>query len=301
MNGTCAALYTPNTKWSFCPNIGAAYFFAVLFALTTVAHLAQAILHRKAYCWVIVASALAQTLTYIFRVASIKIPASFGDYAAWFILILIAPLFTNAFIYMVMGRMVWNYVTDATIWKVTAWRFGLYFVILDIVALIIQVYGAAAASSDTATSSQILDGLHVYMIGVGIQQFFIFVFLFFAFKFHQTLRDQSRRKIYTPRQAWSLLYALYAVILLITIRIIFRLVEYSQGLKSSIPNHEAFQYSLDSVPMLFALVILNIFYPGRIMADPDSSIPGRKARKSVAFRTKMQKIGNSDTDDVQMV
>ncbi|KAF7906486.1 hypothetical protein EAF00_000765 [Botryotinia globosa] len=223
---------------------------------TCAAHLTQAILHRKAYYWVIVASALAQTLTYIFRVAIIKSPASFGDYAAWFILILIAPLFTNAFTYMVMGRMIWNYVTDATL-----------------LSLIIQVYGAAAASGDTATPSQILDGLHVYMIGVGIQQFFIFVFLFFAFKFHQTLRGQSRRKTYTPRQAWSLLYALYAVILLITIRIIFRLVEYSQGLKSSIPNHEAFQYSLDSVPMLFALVILNIFHPGRIMAKISNDIP----------------------------
>ncbi|TEY71536.1 hypothetical protein BOTCAL_0091g00210 [Botryotinia calthae] len=84
------------------------------------------------------------------------------------------------------------------------------------------------------------------------------------------------------------------------IRIIFRLVEYSQGLKSSIPNHEAFQYSLDSVPMLFALVILNIFHPGRIMADSDSNIPGRKARKSKAFRTKLQKVANSDIDDVPM-
>ncbi|TGO92102.1 hypothetical protein BPOR_0010g00140 [Botrytis porri] len=301
MNGTCAALYTPDTKWSFCPNIGAAYLFTVLFLLTTLDHLAQAIFYRKAYCWVVVASGLAQSLAYIFRVASIKSPASFGDYAAWFVLILIAPLFTNAFTYMVMGRMIWNYITDATIWKITAWRFGLYFVILDIVALLIQVYGAASASSDTATQSEILDGLHVYMVGVGIQQFFIFVFLFFAFKFHQTLRDQSRRNSYTPRQAWSLLYALYAVILLITIRIIFRLAEYSQGLKSSIPNHEAFQYSLDSVPMFFALVILNIFHPGRIMAGQDSSIPGRKERKGVDFRTKMQKIGNSDIDEVQMV
>ncbi|KAF7958870.1 hypothetical protein EAE96_002399 [Botrytis aclada] len=300
MTGSCAALDTPNTKWSFCPNVGAAYLFTILFVLTTVVHLAQAISHRQAYCWVVVASGLAQTLAYVFRGTSIKSPASFGDYAAWFILILIAPLFTNAFTYMVMGRMIWNYVTDATIWKITAWRFGLYFVILDMVALLIQIYGAATASSDNATTSEILDGLHVYMVGVGIQQFFIFVFLFFAFKFHQTLRDQSRRNLHTPRQAWRLLYTLYAVILLITIRIIFRLVEYSQGLKSSTPNHEAFQYSLDSVPMLFALILLNRFHPGRIMADPDSRIPGRKARKGVNFRTKMQKIGNSDVDNVQM-
>lgn len=44
----------------------------------------------------------------------------------------ISPLWTNAFVYMVFGRMVWNYIPDATLWRVPAWRFGYYFVILDI-------------------------------------------------------------------------------------------------------------------------------------------------------------------------
>ncbi|KAI9650078.1 hypothetical protein NHQ30_000091 [Ciborinia camelliae] len=301
MAGSCPALDTPQTLWSFCPNIGAAYLFAIIFGLTTVTHFVQAIIHRKAYCWVVVVSGTAQTLAYIFRVLSIKYPASFTNYAAWFILILIAPLFTNAFAYMVMGRMVWNYIAEAKIWKITAWRLGLYFVVLDVVALLIQIYGAAAASANNVSQHEVLQGLHVYMVGVGIQQFFILVFLFFAFKFHQTLRDQSRRNIHTPQQAWSLLYALYAVILLITTRIIFRLAEYSQGLTSSIPNHEAFQYVLDSVPMFFALILLNIFHPGRIMAGPESNIPGRKERKSTLFQTKMQSLESRGSGGVQMI
>lgn len=51
-------------------------------------------------------SGIAQTLTYVFRVLSILNPVNFGDYAVWFILILLAPLFTNAFVYIIMGRMV---------------------------------------------------------------------------------------------------------------------------------------------------------------------------------------------------
>ncbi|KAG4029822.1 hypothetical protein MFRU_014g01200 [Monilinia fructicola] len=304
MTNSCAALDTPHTQWSFCPNVGAAYFFAILFALTTVTHLVQAIYHRKIYCWVIVASGIAQTLAYSFRIRSIQNPASFENYAAWFILILIAPLFTNAFAYMVMGRMVWNHTTEAKIWKISAWRFGLYFVILDIVAFLVQIFGAASASSDDASTDEVLQGLHVYMAGVGIQQLFIFVFLYFAFKFHQTLRAQSRQNIHYPRQARSLLYALYAVIVLITIRIVFRLAEYSQGLTSSIPNHEAFQYVLDSVPMFFALVLLNALHPGRIMTGPESDIPGRRERKGEAFKTKMQRVGSGGSggsDDVLMV
>jgi hypothetical protein len=125
------ALSTPDTMWSFCPNVGAAYAFAVFFALTTIAHFIQAIVHRKPYCWVIVASGAAQTIAYVLRILSILNPTSFGYYAGWFVLILIAPLFTNAFVYMVMGRMIWNFVDEKKIHRITAWRFGMYFVILD--------------------------------------------------------------------------------------------------------------------------------------------------------------------------
>ncbi|KAJ5744179.1 hypothetical protein N7533_009049 [Penicillium manginii] len=118
--------------WSFCPSVAAAYVFTVLLGLTTLFHIAQAILHRKVYCWVIAMSGAVQTLTYIFRVLSILNPASYGYYAAWFILILIAPLWTNAFVYMVMGRMVWNFSDDARVLRVRPWHFGLSFVILDI-------------------------------------------------------------------------------------------------------------------------------------------------------------------------
>ena len=122
-------------------------FFTILFALTTVTHLIQAIFYRKGYCWVIICSGLAQTICYIFRLLSIQNPTSFSDYAAWFILILvstiacnevlavnaswIAPLLTNAFAYMVMGRMVYNFTAPAKIFGVKAWRFTLYFVLLD--------------------------------------------------------------------------------------------------------------------------------------------------------------------------
>ena len=34
---------------------------------------------------------------------------------------------------MVLGRMVWNYSPNGRIWKITASRFGVYFVVLDIV------------------------------------------------------------------------------------------------------------------------------------------------------------------------
>lgn len=85
-----SALADPNnTTWNFCPSIGAAYLFTVLFALISCGHVAQAIIYRKGYSWVIIVAALLQTVNYIFRVLSIKNPTNNSDAIVWFILILV--------------------------------------------------------------------------------------------------------------------------------------------------------------------------------------------------------------------
>lgn len=129
---TCHVLAVPNTQWNLCPNIGAAYAFCIFFALTMIAHIVQGILYRKSYTWVIIGSALLQVLTCAFRIASIESPASLADFAAWFVIILIAPLWTNAFVYMVMGRMIFNFTPDGKLLGLSARWYGLIFVLLDI-------------------------------------------------------------------------------------------------------------------------------------------------------------------------
>jgi hypothetical protein len=76
-------------------------------------------------------------------------------------------------------------------------------------------------------------------------------------------------------------------------RIILRLCEYAQGFQSTIPRHEAYQYCLDSLPMLCALVILNVFHPGRIMPGEESNLPSRKERKAESIRNKSEKVSGS--------
>jgi len=90
MSHTCAFdLKNPHIVWPFCPSFGASVFFAVLFALTTLLHISQAVQYRKGYCWVISASAAVQTICYIFRSLSIANPTVYIDYLLWFVLILV--------------------------------------------------------------------------------------------------------------------------------------------------------------------------------------------------------------------
>jgi hypothetical protein len=175
-----------------------------------------------------------------------------------------------------MGRMVYNFTSTAKIFGIKAWRFGLYFVLLDITAFAVQGYGAASASGPHQSINKVLLGIHIYMGGVGLQEAFILLFLFLAIRFHRTLRLEQP---ITSKSALKLLYVQYAAITLITIRIIFRLIEYSKGITSTIPNHEAYQYVFDSVPMALALYLFNAIHPGRIMPGKESDLPSRKTRK----------------------
>ena len=77
--------------------------------------------------------------------------------------------------------------------------------------------------------------------------------------------------------------------------IVFRLIEYSQGLDSSIPLHEAYQYVFDSTTMLLALVLLNMVHPGRIMPGNESDFPIRKQRKAAGkkIRGRASRFGDA--------
>ena len=75
---------------------------------------------------------------------------------------------------MVLGRMVYNFTTGAKILGVKAWRFGLYFVLLDIVfvlqislssyalicsrAFLVQAAGASMATGNNISNTQIENG-----------------------------------------------------------------------------------------------------------------------------------------------
>lgn len=217
-----SAIDDPSNNWSFCPNAGAAIFFIILFSVTTITHLIQGIHFRKWYTFVIIMSGVLQITTFVFRTLSIYNPKNETFYAIWFVLILVAPLWTNAFVYMVMGRMVYNFIPNRRIAKIKAHRFGLYFVMLDIVAFLVQVYGAASASGTDLKTKQILLGIHIYMGGVGFQQFWIIVFMMLAYFFHRELLRQSKTD--EVRKAFNMLYVIYAVLILITVRIWSRYV-----------------------------------------------------------------------------
>lgn len=139
--------------------------------------------------------------------------------------------------------------------------------------------------SPGTSASTLMTGIHVYMGGIGLQEFCILIFTAIATRFMFIMRRQEKYGQVIdsrPRNWRRLLYVLYASLALITTRIIFRLVEYSAGDDPStnpIPFHEAYFMCLDALPMFIALVLMNVVHPCSILQGEGSEFPKGPTRK----------------------
>ncbi|KAJ6579164.1 RTA1 domain-containing protein [Mycena vulgaris] len=269
--GTCHALY------NFYPSFAAAVLFSVLFGAVTVLHIVQAVKHKTTFCWVLIMACLWEFSSFVTRAISTKFQQSAGLALVTQILVLMAPLWVNAFDYMVLGRMIHFFLPSRSILGISGALLGVAFVTLDVVSFVVQLIGGSLAGP-TAPESEVFKGIHLYMGGVGIQQFFIFIFLGLAVHLHRQLRALERSG--TGKTNWKpLLITLYASLGLISIRIFFRLIEFSAGQKeseNSIPFHEVYFYVFEAVPMLLALAAMNVVHPGAVLVGPDAEMPSLK-------------------------
>lgn len=102
-----------------------------------------------------------------------------------------------------------------SIFSIPASTLALAFVSLDFVSFVVQLIGGSMAGP-TSPNSQVMKGIHVYMGGIGLQQFFVFVFLGLAAKFHTEMLALDRMGL--AKQGWKrLLFTLYASLCFITV------------------------------------------------------------------------------------
>lgn len=162
------------------------------------------------------------------------------------------------------------------VWIFSPSTLTLIFVTLDVVSFVVQLIGGGMAGPGASPESQ-KKGLNLYMGGIGMQEGFIVLFMGLVFKFHrdQLQAERCGRLALNKIAGWRwMTWALYTCMLAITIRIIYRLVEFSAGLGSSnpLPKNEPLLYVLESAPMCLAIIVWNIFHPGRYMYGKDTKM-----------------------------
>jgi len=283
--------YACNALYQYNPSLAAAIVFALFFGLLTVAHIGLAVVHRKRFCWVLITGAIWEFVSFILRALGTRNQQNEALVILSTLLFLLAPLWINAFVYMTAGRLVYFLHPRKKLWRIEAVKIGRWFVGLDIFSFIVQAAGGVMMNPQAGAKTNGY-GKNVYMVGVGVQQVFILMFLALIIRFHLDMlrvERQGREDTESDRRAgtvrWKLLtYTLYAVLVLITTRIIFRLIEFSAGVKGAtnvLVGTEGYVLGLDAVPMVLALVLLAAVHPGIVLKGPGSEFPSRKERKAV--------------------
>ncbi|KAF3047194.1 hypothetical protein E8E12_011603 [Didymella heteroderae] len=266
-----------NALWVYFPSFASAIAFSVLFGIITIAHLCQAVLYRNNFCWVIIMASLWETGAYAFRALGSEDQQSSGIALVAQILVLVAPIWVNAFAYMVFARIVHFYSPTRKVWLFSPSSLATVFVVLDIISFVVQLVGGGMAGPGANAESQ-KKGLSIYMGGIGMQEGFIVLFMGLVIKFHwdQIQAQRGGRLTANKTSGWKwLICALYVCLLAITNRIVYRLAEFSAGLGPSnpLPSNEPLLYVLESTPMWVAILVWNIVHPGRFIRGEGARMP----------------------------
>jgi hypothetical protein len=232
-----------------------------------------------------------EIMGYLLRTLSIHQPDNKTLYILENMLILLAPLWINAFDYIVLSRMVHFFLPGEKIAGLRPQRLATCFVCLDIVAFIVQLYGALLISKGGNDTPR---GFNIFTGGTILQQCFIACFFCLVLNFH--MRVRKHKGVESPTHWARLLFTLYISLALITTRVVFRIVEYSSGADSKLPTQEVWMYVLDALPISAAMSVMNISHPGSVLVGPDSQWDKKKGKKRNHSNSKSNNGPSSGTD-----
>lgn len=286
--------------YRYDPSLPAAAIFSVLFFLLTFLHLYQLLRTRT---WVFIPFVLGgffEAVGYIGRIMSAtETPDwSLGPYITQSLLLLVAPALFAASIYMILGRII--LVTDGETHSMIRQKWlTKVFVIGDVVSFLAQGSGGGLMAGRSANSYNL--GKWVITAGLVMQIIFFSFFVFTASTFHRRMLAQPTAKVasaHLPIPWRKHLSVLYTASILILVRSVFRLVEYTQGNDGYIMQHEWFLYVFDSILMFGVMVIFAWIHPSeiyallRMMRNVDAgktSHAPKLVRKGVQFYTLEEK------------
>ncbi|KAL5334110.1 RTA1 like protein-domain-containing protein [Aspergillus crustosus] len=247
----------------YTPSAAAGGIFAGLFGVFTLVHIYQL---TRTKTWFMIPFAIGgalETVGYIGRVLSFTEAPDFtqGPYVMQSALILIAPAFLAASIYMILGRIIT--MLDAERCSIIRLRFlTKIFVTGDVLSFLMQASGAGIMVKDENSAET---GEKIIVGGLFVQIIFFACFVITAAVFE--FRMAKQRVPVSPEltSIWRRhMLALCFTSVLILVRSIIRVVEYLMGYDSYMMKQEVFIYVFDAMLMFIVLFTLNWVHPSEV-------------------------------------
>lgn len=201
-----------------------------------------------------------------------------APYIAQYVLVLLAPILYAAAIYMFLGRLMrvsghpeLSFIRINWITKI--------FVAGDVLCFLVQAFGGASIATLVNSDKPISEIQHreniaenVILAGIGLQVLFFLMFALCAVIFHiRVSRPQFAKTVDPTIRLNLLLYTLYACSLLVTVRNIYKVVEYKTGTDGYLQTNEWPGYAFDVALMALVQGITVYWYS----ADTKARLTGK--------------------------
>lgn len=173
-----------------------------------------------------------------------------------------APLLA-ATVYMTLGRFARSlHAQKYTILNVR-WVTKIY-VLIDIASFLCQMAGSAMQTSNDSSGVKL--GQHIVIGGLIIQLVALAWFIFETTILHIRLNNGSTViTLKDPSISWRpTLWTLRCVSVLIFIRSLYRLIEFTSGSDSTFAKHEVFMYIFDASLLSISAFLFVLIHPGRL-------------------------------------
>ncbi|KIO19699.1 hypothetical protein M407DRAFT_145232 [Tulasnella calospora MUT 4182] len=271
-----------DTFYGYYVNTHVCIAYMVLFALTGALHLGQSIRHRV---WWLTPTFMLCAVTELIgwggRYWSSQDYVKLDAFLMQICCTILAPSFLAAGLFFILGVIINRLGPQYATFSPKA--FSITFVICDLIALVVQAVGGADASISFKTGGDTEKGAKIMVGGIIFQIFAITLYVITAAEFfiryhfdkpvvrrNQVAEDtekQPEKVSRTPitRNIQFMSFALILSTVLLYIRSIYRTIELLNGWTGPIIHNQPLFNYMDALPIVLALITLNILNPGRLL------------------------------------
>lgn len=300
----------PFSLYPFSPSTAAAILFTVLYGLLATHHTYMHTIYprrqrpnpstsrpskcRHNYTIPTAIAAWLSTTGYALRIASIQQSNNISLYASSSGMIVIAPIFVCATLYLLLARLIRRCLPPSpavtpkannsranqppspsqTFLKIPAPWIGRLFLTSDVLSFLTQASGSSLAASANWAGSEARIGTHILLLGLALQLATFSAFIVLLWRFVCRVRALAQREGsgnesrsgFEPKVK-QVLVGVGLASVAIEIRSVYRVVEFALGIDGYPFRSEWMLYVLEAVPMGVAVAAVGWAHPLRLLGQ----------------------------------
>ncbi|KAF2660167.1 hypothetical protein K491DRAFT_649702 [Lophiostoma macrostomum CBS 122681] len=256
--------YSPGSVWYYAPNKAAPIVFIILFFISGVLHAWQTIKHHSWRTTLLLPWAAALMISgFALREVGAYHQDKLSYLIASVVLIMSGPPVYALINYFILSRILF-YIPYLA--PMHPGRVATTFVGLDAVCEILIGQGAWRMANSDMTEKQRKLGANLVTASLALQAALFGTFGLIAAQFHY----RALKAKVLSKDLQTVLKVLYVSATIVTIRCIYRLVEYIMGWDSTIYKNEVYFWIFEAVIMFVNTALLNAFHPGKRLPRSNS-------------------------------